>query len=139
MSYSGDGISRARIDDAHTGPTDLHFYSRQEEPIIQMAVKLHTINRERASLFGHDIMADTVMDIMLTALIAQKQGTVLTRISALMANQIDMSRGDKVIDDLISARLIQRGAGRDHICLTSHGSKLMEEYVRREIGKRQAA
>ncbi|MCB2013503.1 MAG: hypothetical protein R3E11_01085 [Sphingobium sp.] len=139
MSYSGDGMSRARFDDAHTGSTDLHFYSRQEEPIIQMAVQLHTHNRERASLFGQDIMADTVMDIMLTALIAQKQGTVLTRISALMANQIDTARGDKVIDDLIQARLMQRGEGRDHISLTGHGGKLMEEYVRREIDKRETA
>ncbi|MGD9810980.1 MAG: hypothetical protein AB7U35_06540 [Sphingobium sp.] len=77
-------------------------------------------------------MADPVMDIMLTALIALEQGTVLTRTSAAMANRLSIASAETLIDDLVSARLLQKGARRDHISLTPLGSELMREFVRRE-------
>ena len=94
------------------------------------AADLHASNRRRADLFNHPVMADKVMDIMLTALIAHEQQTVLTRMAAAMANRLGLSEAERIMDELISARLMEGRTG-DQVRLTPLGADLMRDYVRR--------
>ncbi len=99
------------------------------------AAYLHAANRRRADLFNHSVMADRSMDVMLTALIALEQGTVLTRAAAAMANRLSMAEAEALTDQLITARLMQRGERRDQILLSQLGADLMREYVNRAVEK----
>jgi len=133
MAYSGNDISRV---DSATIQSDIRLgrlETKKDKLLEELAVKLHTLNRKRTELFNNEVMSDRVMDIMLTALIACEQSTVLTRTAAAMANRIHLSEAESIINDLVNARFMQRGEGRDHICLTDHGHKLMQEYVRQAV------
>lgn len=93
------------------------------------AAHLHAENRRRAELFNRPVMADSAMDIMLTALIAHEQGTGLTRTAAAMANRLGHTAAEPIIADLITARLLANGAEADRIVLTQLGVDLMREFV----------
>jgi predicted transcriptional regulator len=131
MAYSGDGGSRVGGASAQDRADPFRIADRKDETMEVRAARLHASNRQRSDLFNHKVMADRVMDIMLTALIAQEQGTVLTRMAAAMANRIHVSEAESIIEALIEARFLQRGEGRDHVRLTDPGYRLMQEYVRR--------
>jgi predicted transcriptional regulator len=130
MGYSGERYARpdqwSNRDDTTRSVAD-----SQEKSMEHRAAELHAANRRRADLFNQSVMADQSMDIMLTALIALEQGTVLTRAAAAMANRISMALAESITDELISARLMQRGERRDQIMLTQLGADLMREYVNR--------
>lgn len=137
MSYSGGGSGRAteereadyfassapRRDE--NGDDDRRGFSFEHA-----AAAIHASNRRRSDLFGHPVMADAVMDIMLTALIAHEQDTVLTLMAAAMANRISLVDAERIVDDLASARLLERRAGHD-VGLTRQGVNQMRDYVRR--------
>ena len=93
------------------------------------AARLHAENRRRADLFNRPVMADSVMDIMLTALIAHEQGTSLTRTAAAMANHLARAAAEPIIADLVAARLLTNGDGAERIVLTQLGVDLMREFV----------
>ncbi|MGE4429581.1 MAG: hypothetical protein AB7E05_02440 [Sphingobium sp.] len=95
-----------------------------------LAADMHAANRRRAELFGQAIMADRVMDIMLTALIAHEQGTVLTRKAAGMANRLAAPEAGRLVRDLIEARLLRDGPAPDQIVLTATGVDRMRDYIR---------
>ncbi len=122
MGYSGvhPGRAGARGTDASAGGFSFEH----------AAADLHASNRRRAELFNHPVMADKVMDIMLTALIAHEQQTVLTRLAAAMANRLGLSEAERIIEELASARLLEARSG-DQIRLTLLGADLMRDYVRR--------
>jgi len=94
------------------------------------AAQLHASNRRRADLFKHPVMADDVMAVMLTALIADEQNTPLTRTMVAMANRLDAKEAERIIGDLVDARLLEMRAG-DRVGLTSLGTDQMRDYVRR--------
>ncbi len=131
MGYSGDRYMRpGRI---MSGPSASVLPAGEESRTLEMrAAELHAASRRRSQIFGQPVMADAAMDIMLTGLIAHEQGTVLTRMSATMANCLSPVRGDAVIDDLIAARFMQRGERRDQIALTALGIDLMRQFVENE-------
>lgn len=133
MAYSGNDISRVDSSVIETDSRLGRIKTKKDNELEQLAVKLHTLNRKRTELFNNEVMSDRVMDIMLTALIAYEQNTVLTRTAAAMANRMHLSEAESIIGDLINARFMQRGEGRDHIQLTDHGHKLMQEYVRQVV------
>ena len=128
MGYSGDAPSRQNqwsLRDEDVAPS----VDREDTHVLRGAVELHRANRRRRELFNHDVMADAPMDIMLTALIAREQNSVLTRQAAAMANGIAHVHADAVIDDLIIIRLLTAGNRRDEIGLTQLGADLMREFV----------
>jgi|GEM_PF-7000378 len=133
MAYSGNNIGRAGAMDTQLDTRLRRAQAHKDTVLEEQAVKLHDFNRRRTELFNHEVMSDRVMDIMLTALIACEQGTVLTRTAVAMANRMHLSEAESIINDLVNARFMQRGEGRDHTRLTDHGHKLMQEYVRRAI------
>jgi len=95
-----------------------------------IAADLHAANRRRAELFRQAVMADRVMDVMLTALIAHEQGTVLTRRAAAMANRLPIEDASALIGDLIEARFLEAGDAADQIKLTELGVDRMRDYIR---------
>ena len=128
MAYSGDSPSRQDLwssQDREVSQPE----AREDAKIEFRAAQLHAANRRRNELFNQSVMADSAMDIMLTALIAREQGTALTRTAAAMANRLGISAADQIIEDLIAARLLQRGERRDHISMTHMGAELMRQFV----------
>lgn len=132
MGYSGGRSGRVDDEETHAGTALPGGGRRGEAPFSfeHAAAELHASNRRRADLFTHPVMADKVMDIMLTALIAHEQQTVLTRMATAMANRLGLSDADHIIDELISARLLEGRTG-DRIGLTPLGADLMRDYVNR--------
>jgi len=116
-------------DDAGTSPVDYEY----------LAADLHAANRRRADLFRHAVMADKVMDIMLTALIAHEQGTVLTRKAAAMANRLTAEEAEALIAGLTDARLLEDGPAPGRIRLTATGVDRMRDYIRHVRGRRGPA
>jgi len=106
--------------DGETSPVDYEY----------LAADLHAANRRRTELFRHAVMADKVMDIMLTALIAHEQGTALSRKAVAMANRLPVEEADGLIAALAGARLLETGTMSDRIGLTAAGVERMREYLR---------
>lgn len=132
MGYSGDRLdclARSRKSEGK----EVSRTARQTDNISleRRAAELHALSRRRTDLFNRPVMADTAMDIMLTALIAHEQGTVLTRLSAAMANRLPLASADSMIEELIGARLLRHGDRRDQINPTQLGVDLMREFVSR--------
>lgn len=119
MDFSGGRLSRplASCDEA------------PKASIEARATRLHAENRRRAELFNRPIMADSAMNIMLTALIAHEQGTRLTRTAAAMANRLNRDDAEPIIADLVAGRLLEKGDGTDQVRLTPLGVDLMREFV----------
>lgn len=126
MGYSGDRYTRpGRILSGNMAA----LRTGGDGDIERRAADLHAVSRRRADLFNQAVMADSAMDIMLTALIAHEQGTALTRLTAAMANRLTTARADLIIDELIAARLMTRAEQGAQIGLTQLGVEKMREYV----------
>lgn len=119
MDFPGGRLSRL-----HTPSGDT-----QKHSIEVRAARLHAENRRRAELFNRPVMADSAMDVMLTALIAHEQGTRLTRTAVAMANRLCRTAAEPIIADLVAARLLEGGECVDHVRLTKLGVDLMREFV----------
>lgn len=132
MGYSGDRLDRLARSLKSEAKEDSRMAPQTDNLSLERrAAELHAFSRCRTDLFNRPVMADTAMDIMLTALIAHEQGTVLTRLSAAMANRLPLASADSVIEELINARLLRRGDRRDQINPTQLGVDLMREFVSR--------
>lgn len=139
MICSDDQTGRAGEDGSRPGEEEASAFRMGDDrgeahlaslDFEQLAADLHAANRRRTDLFRHPVMADRVMDIMLTALIAHEQGTVLTRKAAGMANRLTEPETERLIRDLGMAGLLQDGAAPDQICLTGTGVARMRDYLR---------
>lgn len=133
MVYSDDGDRRVG---SELSRSDAQFSLSPtgKAELEQLAAQLHMANRRRRELFNHEIMADRVMDIMLTVLIAQEQGTVLGRSAVAMANRLHPSEADRIIDALVQAHFLRHGTQGDSVRLTVRGHELMQDYVRGALG-----
>lgn len=150
MMCSDDHPGRAGRDGAWPGEDEASVFQKGGNPteaqvaplnFEHLAADLHAASRRRADLFRQSIMADKAMDIMLTALIAHEQGTVLTRKAAGMANRLATPEVEHLIRDLMAARLLQGGDAPDQIRLTGPGVERMRDYIRQMTmtpGRRRA-